>query len=336
MNRKDFLKGLGLASLGFALPGSKLLGKPTPLLPQTESCVLIPTETAGPFPLDLTTNSFFFRQDVREGKAGVQLNLRMKIIGLANCEPMPNVRVNIWHCDKDGIYSGYNVAGNPGDVNGTDMRGYQITDANGEVEFITILPGWYTGRICHIHFQVYVSTSYAAVSQLTFPLQEKNDIYSANASIYTKGPDPLSFSQDGVFVDGHTQQLATLTPNSITGGYDSYLEVTVEGTGTVGIGHIERETAKVFNLGQNFPNPFQNRTRIPIHLKQPAHIQLELWDLSGRKLATLWEERKGVGEFEVEVSAEKFGLTNGNYVYQLVAETQNGIFRMPKIMTVKR
>ncbi|MBK7873762.1 MAG: hypothetical protein IPJ74_25445 [Saprospiraceae bacterium] len=90
------------------------------------------------FPLDLTANTAFFRQDVRESKTGVQLNLKMKIIGASNCEPMRNVRVNIWHCDKDGLYSGYSQSNNAGQAGLTYLRGYQMTDANGEVNFITI------------------------------------------------------------------------------------------------------------------------------------------------------------------------------------------------------
>ncbi|MEZ4687486.1 MAG: hypothetical protein R3B47_15900 [Bacteroidia bacterium] len=99
---------------------------------------------------------------------------------------MQSVRVNIWHCNKDGLYSGYDGNNNPGQAGLTYLRGYQMTDANGEVEFITILPGWYNGRICHIHFQVYVSSSYAAISQLTFPIADKNAIYQANSTLYTK------------------------------------------------------------------------------------------------------------------------------------------------------
>lgn len=48
------------------------------------------------------------------------------------------------------------------------MRGYQYTDVNGEVEFLTVFPGWYNGRVCHIHFQVFVSSAYSVVSQLGF------------------------------------------------------------------------------------------------------------------------------------------------------------------------
>ena len=133
-------------------------------LPGGSNCVLVPSETAGPFPLDLTANEYFFRQDIREDRVGVQMRQKVRIIGAGNCQPMPGVRVNIWHCDRDGNYSGYNT-----EEGLTYCRGYQITDENGECEFITIVPGWYPGRVTHMHFQVHVSTQYSAVSQWTWP-----------------------------------------------------------------------------------------------------------------------------------------------------------------------
>src|SRR5262245_27378242 len=157
MNKREFLKTTGLLGVASLLPFGKSVTEVAAAT--TGGCVLIPIETAGPFPLDLTANPYYFRQDITEGKPGVPFNLRLRIIGDRNCQPMQNLRVNIWHCDKDGLYSGYNSQ-----VGLTYLRGDQITDANGEVEFITIFPGWYPGRVCHIHFQVYVSTSYAAIS----------------------------------------------------------------------------------------------------------------------------------------------------------------------------
>ncbi|MEZ4917979.1 MAG: T9SS type A sorting domain-containing protein [Saprospiraceae bacterium] len=335
MNRKEFLKGTGLASLWLALPKTDLQAKPKTQW-DNDDCVLIPSETAGPFPLDLTENNFYFRQDVRETQEGVQLNLKLKIIGVENCEPMANLRVNIWHCSKEGYYSGYSGNNNPGQAGLTYLRGYQFTDANGEVEFITILPGWYNGRICHIHFQVYVSSAYAAVSQLTFPIETKNAIYLDNPNIYTKGADPLSFAQDNIFSDGHQYQLATLEENTDTGGYNSYMEVAIQGSGTTGVGHIEKETAKVFELGQNFPNPYKDQTQIPITLKQDADLRLELWDLSGKKVATILDEHKSAGSYQIEVNPGSLGLPSGNYMYQLEAKNENGIFRLPKMMTLHR
>jgi hypothetical protein len=292
------------------------------------NCVLIPSETAGPFPLDLTENQFYFRQDVTEDRTGVRHDLKIKVIGLENCLPMPNVRVNIWHCDKDGNYSGY---GNQSGL--TYLRGYQYADANGEVNFVTIFPGWYTGRICHIHFQVWVSSVYAAISQLTYPLAEKNEIYAAHEDLYTKGTDPLSFNQDGIFADGYAYQLATLTPNAATGGYDSYLEVTVQGTGITGLAEATPETGGHFTLGQNQPNPYSIKTTVPITLNTPSDVTLELWDLSGKKKTELKKFGLAPGTHQFDVDIQALSLPPANYVYQLVVKNTYGTFRQAKLMT---
>lgn len=330
MNRKDFLKGTGMAGLGLILPKTNLSANTTKKSTLVD-CTLIPTETAGPFPLDLTANSDFLRQDVREDREGAQLNLRMKIIGLDNCEPVPNVRVNIWHCDKDGNYSGYQSQQGL-----TYLRGYQMADANGEVEFITVFPGWYNGRTCHIHFQVYVSETYAAISQLTFDHDLVNGVYDDFSSLYTKGDDPLSPDTDNIFNDGYDLQLASLTPNSTTGGYDAYLEVTVQGIGTVGVSNLERQTAKIFELGQNAPNPFINQTFIPVTVKEKSDIKLELWNINGKKVSTVFEQDDAFGEFNIEVNLNKLGLPIGNYIYQFEAVNNKGTFRLPKLMTVQK
>lgn len=335
MERKQFLRGIGLAGAASLLPfGKALAGEGDDAKPA--SCSLIPSETEGPFPLDLSANTTFFRQDVREDREGVQLNLKMKIIGTGNCEAMPNVRVNIWHCDKDGIYSGYDNAMNPGSTTSTYLRGYQMTDADGEVNFITIFPGWYSGRVCHIHFRVFISSVYAAVSQLTFDAAAKNALYAANASVYTKGADPTTIASDNIFSDGYTLQLATLTPNSATGGYDAYLEVAVQGTGTTGLATLEPETGGQFKLGQNFPNPYSGSTTIPFNLVNASDVTLELFDLAGRKITEIRKTNLAAGDQRLELDLSGNGIATGNYIYQLQVENRNGIYRQCKMMTARR
>lgn len=332
MKRKEFLHNLTLIGVGTTMLKPNLLGSQM-TSPPGGVCTLIPSETAGPFPLDLTENNKFLRQDIRDGKPGVQLNVKLKVLGLGNCLPMQNVRVNIWHCDKDGIYSGYNNNQNQGDLNAINHRGYQFTNANGEVDFITIFPGWYNGRIAHIHFQVAVSTSYAAVSQLTWEIAPKNALYAANATLYTKGADPMTLAADNIFSNGYALQIATLTPNTTTGGYDTYMEISVQGNGTTGIGHIEAETAKVVELGQNFPNPFNGRTTIPFTLKYGANVQLQIWSLDGKIVGTLDQGKLSVGNHSIDVDLNKMDLTNASYIYQLEIKNDKGIFRIPKMMT---
>jgi protocatechuate 3,4-dioxygenase beta subunit len=329
-NRRDFLRLTGLAGAATLIPYKNALT--SDVIPGIgNECVLIPTETAGPFPLDLSDNPFFFRQDVREDRAGVQVNLKMRVLGLDNCEPMQNVRVHIWHCDKDGLYSGYQ-----GEEGLTYLRGWQMADANGEVEFITILPGWYPGRVCHIHFQVYVSSMYAAISQLTFEVDTKNEIYSGNPYLYTKGTDPLLPSQDGVFADGYEYQLANLAPNTETGGYDSFLEVSVLGEGTTGIGYLEKENAKQFSLGQNFPNPFAEETTVPFYLRYPSDVKLELWDIRGEKLTVIERGSLPAGDHSININPGNLGLATGNLVYQLEIRNTSGTYRDSKMMTGRR
>lgn len=110
MERKDFLKGMGVLGLGAIIPASKAETVADTLSGNSSSCVLIPTETAGPFPLDLSANTNCFCDGIRATKTGTQLNVKMKILGLTNCEPMPKLCATTWHCAKDGLYSGYSRA----------------------------------------------------------------------------------------------------------------------------------------------------------------------------------------------------------------------------------
>lgn len=125
------------------------------------NCKLAPEMTEGPYFLD----DMLIRKDITEGKPGVPLTVRILVADIASCEPLANAAVDIWHCDAHGYYSGVS-ANDPGPdtdpevaaeaAKATFLRGVQITDANGLVEFDTIYPGWYIGRTIHIHMMVMV------------------------------------------------------------------------------------------------------------------------------------------------------------------------------------
>lgn len=342
MERKDFLRFAGAAGLTSLIPGSLHAedhghpDAPAAPAPPGGGCVLIPSETPGPFPLDLSANAFYFRQDIREDRAGAPYRLRLRILGLQDCLPMQNVRVNIWHCDAAGVYSGYtNQNGGVNSTGLTFLRGYQFTDANGEAEFLSIFPGWYPGRVCHIHFQVFVSSSYAAISQLTYPIAEKQAVYTDNPTLYTAGTDPVTPSQDGIFSDGYQYQEATLTFNGDTQEYESFLEVTVQGAG-LNTGLEELRNAEQFVLGQNFPNPYVDETTVPFTLKTTSDVKLELFDVTGKRVAVVQRESMPAGEQRLRIDLAELGLENGNYVYQFNVTNSNGTFRQCKMMTARR
>lgn len=193
-------------------------------------CTLIPTETIGPFPLStLLNNSLVLRENIAEEKTGVPLQVKLKLVNVNNnCSPV-SAYVYIWHCDKDGLYSGYSTNNNAGQAGQTYCRGIQYTDTNGVAHFTTIYPGWYAGRITHIHFQIFLTTysstaQSTAISQMAFPASVTTAVY--NSSLYTKGQNTsvTSFAADNVFSDGVEYQLATVT-GSVAEGYVAELEV---------------------------------------------------------------------------------------------------------------
>jgi protocatechuate 3,4-dioxygenase beta subunit len=131
--------------------------------PTTSSaaCVVTPSETTGPFP----SITLPVRSDVREDRVGLPLELAITVVNAgANCAPVTNAGVEIWHCDATGNYSEY---GNL--TSSTWLRGIQPVDSGGVVRFTTIYPGWYARRATHIHIEVFVGNRSVKTSQIAFP-----------------------------------------------------------------------------------------------------------------------------------------------------------------------
>jgi len=197
------------------------------------SCTLTATETDGPYPLyAILTNSILTRSDITEGKTGVPLTLTLTLQDLSSgCTPISGAGIYIWHCDKDGIYSGYANSTNAGSTSTTFLRGVQVSDANGQVTFTTIYPGWYAGRITHIHVQVYlndslVSGTAVATTQLAFPVATTALVYAS--ALYTKGQNTsvTSFAADNVFSDGTATEMLTISGDT-SSGYAAAMTISI-------------------------------------------------------------------------------------------------------------
>lgn len=152
------------------------------LLDASATCTITPEETEGPYWFDVDS----IRQDVREDRPGMTLRLAMRVQSMPECTPIAGAVVEIWHCDAGGVYSGFEVASQGGGGSGktddgTYLRGAQVTNADGIVEFLTIYPGWYRGRTVHIHFKVHVNNSSVLTSQLYFD-------ESVNSAVYETAP----------------------------------------------------------------------------------------------------------------------------------------------------
>jgi len=199
---------------------------PAPAEPATPtSCSVTPSETEGPYPASsLLDEAFIYRQNIVEDRTGVPLQMVLNLYDTNNsCAPISNAAVYLWHCDKDGNYSGYGST-----TNATFLRGVQMSNATGQVSFQTIFPGWYMGRITHIHFEIFLNNNLNSrptrISQIAFPQAITQAVYSS--SLYAgrgQNTSVTSFANDNVFDDGVQFQLATVSGN--TSGYQAQLNV---------------------------------------------------------------------------------------------------------------
>ncbi len=183
------------------------------------ACAVTPTETVGPYPslVDL------LRNDIREGKSGVPLALTVKVVNAnSGCAAVPNVNVEIWQCDATGNYSEYGSQAAQ-----TYLRGIQTTDANGEVNFTTIYPGWYQGRATHIHLEVTRNGVSVKATQIAFPESVNATVY-ASGVYASRGVNPTSNASDGIFADSLAAELVTPTGDPAS-GYAARCQIGISG-----------------------------------------------------------------------------------------------------------
>jgi hypothetical protein len=84
---------------------------------------------------------------------------------------------------------------------------------------------------------------------------------------------------------------------------------------------IEAQFINSFSLEQNYPNPFNPTTNIKFQIAEEGFVTLKVYDVLGNEIATLLNEKKAAGEYEVEFSGNLINqaLTSGIYFYQLRA-----------------
>jgi protocatechuate 3,4-dioxygenase beta subunit len=145
-----------------------------------------PQQTEGPYFVDGMPNRSDIRSDTSKGSVeqGIPLRLVIRVYDVDNgsCVPLRGAKVDIWHANSQGVYSGVKDMGTTEE---NFLRGYQVTDNNGIVNFTTIYPGWYEGRAIHLHDKVRTFNGSEKTLEWTAQLYFNNSI---NEQVHDQNP----------------------------------------------------------------------------------------------------------------------------------------------------
>jgi protocatechuate 3,4-dioxygenase beta subunit len=198
-------------------------------------CIVRPAQTEGPFFVDGELERSDIRSDARDGKTrpGTPLKLKFNVTRVAaSCAPLPGAQIHVWHSDADGQYSDAGVR-RASSASVQFLRGYQVTDAAGTAQFLTIYPGWYGGRTPHIHFKIRLpaapgstARSQEFTSQLYFDDAVSDRVYAA-APYTSHGKWDMRNADDFLFRSGGKQLMLELQPEGAgyLGAFDLGVQV---------------------------------------------------------------------------------------------------------------
>jgi hypothetical protein len=88
-------------------------------------------------------------------------------------------------------------------------------------------------------------------------------------------------------------------------------------TAPTGVEEDEQITPDKFALLQNYPNPFNPSTKITYNIPQRSNVSLRIYDVLGKEIATLVNEQKEAGTYNIQFDASK--LSSGVYIYSIQA-----------------
>jgi protocatechuate 3,4-dioxygenase beta subunit len=223
--RQGLLEDSGTPAFAFATTGGTTLG-------QAPTCIVKPELTEGPYFVDGQLDRSDIRSEPADGslKDGVPLTLQFRVsqVGSGTCAPLSDARIDVWHCDALGVYSGVSDASSGSTMGQKFLRGYQRTDSSGTAQFTTIYPGWYSGRAVHIHFKIRTTATtgdaYEFTSQLFFDDAFSDEVF-AQAPYSGKGSRRTLNANDGIYQSGGEQLLLNPIAAADSNGYSAAFAV---------------------------------------------------------------------------------------------------------------
>ncbi len=157
------------------------------------------------------------------------------------------------------------------------------------------------------------------ISGFTSPTVDKNgNVYvGANFGITALNSKGDIIWHNDVPVIGHSSAAISSDGTLYISGLDSTF-YSIGNSTSVDIPPIVRSVPSNYSLQPNYPNPFNPVTTISYRLPQVSQVTLEVYNIMGKRIATLVDGKRGKGEHKVKFDAG--GLSSGIYIYRLKAD----------------
>ncbi|MFZ4590311.1 MAG: T9SS type A sorting domain-containing protein, partial [Ignavibacteria bacterium] len=164
-------------------------------------------------------------------------------------------------------------------------------------------------------------------------------IDTSNATIFGIPTKNRAFREDGIILyERYYSKYFGLTKVytwEITGSWENLVGCKINGvtygdTLLTGVENISAEVPGSYSLGQNYPNPFNPSTVVSFQLSVVSDVSLKVYDVQGREVQTLVNERLNAGTYEVKFDGSM--LTSGVYFYRLFTD---GFSDAKKMLLIK-
>lgn len=136
---------------------------------------------------------------------------------------------------------------------------------------------------------------------ITFDDEDVNELFPPFAEVLDSAVNVYS-----VYIDKHNNKWL---------GYNNGYVVKYTGDNITDVKDDKQDIPDNYFLSQNYPNPFNPTTVINYQIPQRGFVTLKIFDVLGKEVATLVNEEKSAGNYEVDFSSK--GLASGVYIYTM-------------------
>ena len=190
----------------------------------------------------------------------------------------------------------------------------------------TTISGTYTvSAALPVELTSFTATETSALSTLHWQTatEVNNYGFDIEKAVFSKRSSDISWKKVG-FVEGvgnsNSPKEYSFTDKNISSGKYSYRLKQIDRDGKfIYSSEVEVTVAvpKLFALAQNYPNPFNPTTTISYQLPANSFTTLKVYDALGKEVATLVNEMKEAGSYDVQLSTNNYQLSSGVYFYKM-------------------